>query len=54
MKLLVPIFLNCFFVIAFYLLDKKTKFRNLKFTSKQIMKEAGVNVPDARYCSQCA
>ena len=37
MKLLVPILLNCIFVIVFYLLDKKTRFRNLKFTSKQIL-----------------
>ena len=36
MKLLVPIFLNCVFVTAFYLLDKKTRFRNLSFISKQI------------------
>ena len=36
MKLLVPILLNCVFVTAFYQLDKKTKFRNLSFTSKQI------------------
>ena len=27
MKLLVPILLNCFFVIVFYLLDKKTSFK---------------------------
>ena len=37
MKLLVPIFLNCFFVAVFYLLDKKTGFRNLKFPVKQIL-----------------
>ena len=37
MKLLVPILLNCVFVIAFYLLDKKTKFRNLNYISKQII-----------------
>ena len=37
MKLLVPILLNCIFVIVFYLLDKKTSFRNFKFTSKQIL-----------------
>ena len=37
MKLLVPIFLNCVFVTAFYLLDKKTGFKNLKFASKQIL-----------------
>ena len=37
MKLLVPILLNCFFVIAFYLLDKKSKFKNLNYTSKQIL-----------------
>ena len=36
MKLLVPILLNCIFVIAFYLLDKKTKFKNLNNISKQI------------------
>lgn len=37
MKLLVPILLNCVFVAVFYLLDKKTGFKNLKFTSKQIL-----------------
>ncbi|MBQ5823608.1 MAG: SpoIIE family protein phosphatase [Clostridia bacterium] len=37
MKLLVPILLNCVFVAAFYLLDKKTGFRKLSFTSKQIL-----------------
>ena len=37
MKLLVPVLLNCFFVIVFYLLDKKTKFRDLKYISKQIL-----------------
>ena len=37
MKLLVPIFLNCVFVTAFYLLDKKTGFKNFKFASKQIL-----------------
>ena len=37
MKLFVPIFLNCVFVTFFYLLDKKTKFKNLNFTAKQIM-----------------
>ena len=37
MKLLVPILLNCIFVITFYLLGKKTKFKNLSFTSKQII-----------------
>ena len=37
MKLLVPVLLNCVFVIVFYLLDKKTKFRNLNFISKQIL-----------------
>ena len=37
MKLLVPILLNCIFVIAFYLLDKKTGFKKLNFTSKQIL-----------------
>ena len=37
MKLLVPILLNCIFVTAFYQLDKKSKFRNLSFTSKQIL-----------------
>ena len=36
MKLLVPIFLNCVFVMAFYLLDKKTKFRSLNSIAKQI------------------
>ena len=37
MKLLVPVSLNCIFVIAFYLLDKKTRFKNLNFISKQIL-----------------
>ena len=37
MKLLVPISLNCVFVVAFYLLNKKTRFRNLNFTAKQIL-----------------
>ena len=37
MKLLVPILLNCIFVTAFYLLDKKTGFKKLNFTSKQIL-----------------
>ena len=37
MKLLVPILLNCVFVTAFYLLDKKSKFRNLSYISKQII-----------------
>ena len=37
MKLLVPILLNCVFVAAFYLLDKKMGFRKLSFTSKQIL-----------------
>ena len=37
MKLLVPILLNCIFVTLFYLLDKKTGFKKLNFTSKQIL-----------------
>ena len=37
MKLLVPILLNCVFVAAFYLLDKKTKFKEMKYISKQIL-----------------
>ena len=37
MKLLVPILLNCFFVAVFYLLDKKTKFRDLSYIAKQII-----------------
>ena len=37
MKLLIPILLNCVFVTVFYLLDKKSKFKNLKFASKQIL-----------------
>lgn len=37
MKLLVPILLNCIFVALFYLLDKKTDFKNLKFIPKQIL-----------------
>ena len=36
MKLLVPILLNCVIVIAFYLLDKKTVFKNLRYPLKQI------------------
>ncbi len=37
MKLLVPVLLNCIFVAVFYLLDKKTIFKNLSFTPKQIL-----------------
>ena len=37
MKLLVPILLNCVFVTLFYLLDKKTAFKNLKPASKQLL-----------------
>ena len=37
MKLLVPIFLNCIFVALFYLADKKTGFKKLNFTTKQIL-----------------
>ena len=37
MKLLVPILFNCIFVTAFYLLDKKSKFKSLSFTTKQII-----------------
>ncbi|MEE1320102.1 MAG: SpoIIE family protein phosphatase [Acutalibacteraceae bacterium] len=37
MKLLVPILLNCIFVTLFYLLDKKTDFKKLNITSKQIL-----------------
>ena len=37
MKLLVPVLLNCVFVVIFYLLDKKTKFKNLNYISKQII-----------------
>ena len=37
MKLLVPIFLNCVFVTAFYMLDKKTKFKSLSYFAKQIL-----------------
>ena len=37
MKLLVPILLNCVFVTAFYLLEKKTKFKNLNYIPKQII-----------------
>ena len=37
MKLLVPIFLNCIFVTIFYQLDKKSKFKNLNYISKQII-----------------
>ena len=37
MKLLVPILLNCVFVTLFYMLDKKTGFRKLNYTLKQIL-----------------
>lgn len=37
MKLLVPILLNCIFVALFYLLDKKTAFKKLKFFPKQLL-----------------
>lgn len=37
MKLLVAILLNCFFVTLFYMLDKKTAFKNLKPASKQLL-----------------
>ena len=37
MKLLVPILLNCIFVTFFYLMDKKTRFKKLNYTSKQIL-----------------
>lgn len=37
MKLLVPILLNCIFVTLFYLLDKKTGFKKLNITTKQIL-----------------
>ena len=37
MKLSVPILLNCVFVTLFYLLEKKTKFKNLNYISKQII-----------------
>ncbi|MBQ7862177.1 MAG: SpoIIE family protein phosphatase [Clostridia bacterium] len=37
MKLLVPILLNCIFVALFYLIDKKTAFKNLKFIPKQTL-----------------
>ncbi len=37
MKLLVPILLNCVFVTVFYLLEKKTKFKNLNYITKQIL-----------------
>ena len=37
MKLLVPILLNCIFVTLFYLMDKKTRFKKLNYTSKQIL-----------------
>ena len=37
MKLLVPIFLNCVFVTAFYLLEKKTGFKKLNYVLKQIL-----------------
>lgn len=37
MKLLVPILLNCIFVTLFYLLDKKTGFKKINITSKQIL-----------------
>ena len=37
MKLLVPILMNCVFVTVFYLLDKKTKFKSLNSTAKQVL-----------------
>ena len=37
MKLLVPILLNCVFVMLFYLLDKKTGFKKLNYVLKQIL-----------------
>ena len=37
MKLLVPILLNCVFVMLFYLLDKKTGFKDLNYALKQIL-----------------
>ena len=37
MKLLVPILLNCIFVIIFYLLEKKTGFKKLNYALKQIL-----------------
>ena len=37
MKLSVPILLNCFFVAAFYLLNKKTAFRKINYGAKQII-----------------
>ena len=37
MKLLVPIFLNCVFVMLFYLLEKKTGFKKFNYVLKQIL-----------------
>ena len=37
MKLLVPILMNCVFVMLFYLLDKKTGFKKLNYSLKQIL-----------------
>ena len=37
MKLLVPILLNCIFVIIFYLFEKKTGFKRLNYVLKQIL-----------------
>lgn len=37
MKLLIPISLNCLFVVLFYLLDKKTKFKELPYKVKQVI-----------------
>ena len=37
MKLLVPVFLNCVFVSVFYMLDKKSKFKTMNSTAKQIL-----------------
>ena len=37
MKLLVPILLNCVFVMLFYLLEKKTGFKRFNYVLKQIL-----------------
>ena len=37
MRLIIPIFLNCFLVLAVYLLDKYTPFKKLPYIAKQII-----------------
>ena len=37
MKLLIPIFINCFLVLGFYMLDKYTPAKKLPYLAKQII-----------------